>query len=1068
MDVAEARDPETADVAEAAVDALLFDASRLRELTSDAVVRRGIGYFQEDRVIDLGWHGQRLWATVAGSMPGVPYEVEVAADEDGDVGVHCTCPFDGEPACKHAVAALLAYAARQVVPDELARSAADEAVFDRKKRAPIEVAVQHVGGERRFGTWEARSLRPTGLSSRTYRVELRSVAERLNHCNCPDFATNRLGTCKHIEAVIHELTRPAKGKGRKGAAAAAASGAAVAEAPAVSVVYLDWQGSHAPRIMLRRGRQVAGDLDAALARWFDPHGVLRTPWPDAMARLAAEIDGRDDIHLSQDALNHAQRLAEDAAHAQESAQIREEIRRGGGHLEGVNARLFPYQVEGVAFLASTGRAVLADDMGLGKTLQTIAAATWLMRHRGVRRVLVVCPASLKHQWAREIQRFTGADVAIVQGRVAARHAVYRQRASWTLMNYELVTRDLDLIQSELGADVLVLDEAQRIKNWRTKTADAIKVISTRYAFVLTGTPLENRLEDLYSLMQVVDRRVLGPLWHFLLEYHVADERGKVLGYRNLSQLRRTIAPVMLRRDRRIVSDQLPERVDQRVDVELTTAQRGIEQACLQTAGQFARIAKRRPLTPFEQKSLLAALQNARMACNAAQLVDPESTARVPKLEELAGLLSELAVEGGEKVVIFSQWERMTKMAEEVARKLDLGLVRLHGGVPTASRGKLIERFTEDPEIRVFISTDAGGVGLNLQSATVLINLDLPWNPAVLDQRIARVHRLGQKKSTLVLMLVTADSYEARVGAILESKRHLFTHVVSEDATDDVVGVSRSTLELAVEALGPVEADADSAEPPNAEPADGVTESAVDAALASLTDAESRPSESEAPSSDLAAPTTRERALPADDGRLAALIAAAQSRLGSRLERIIARPRGLLVVAESTAADVSHLSEQCPADLELAVIPPAVFLALQRFGMGAPADSVTVHERQPEIAPVFDPHAAFIARKLQAAEALVASDMHAEAVGLIAQAAVAIAARLAGATTLPDAASLPVWLYTDAVPAGVVSAEDAALVLRAQALSAAPAVPTALAETLLRDAHTFAQRADAAVRQPSGA
>jgi superfamily II DNA or RNA helicase len=1055
MDAAEPQNPEAADDA---LDALLFDASRLRELASDAVVRRGIGYFQEDRVIDLGWHGQRLWATVAGSVAGAPYEVEVAADEDGDVGVRCTCPFDGEPACKHAVAALLAYAARQVVPDELARSAADEAAFDRKKRAPTEVAVQHVGGERRFGTWEARSLRPTGLSSRTYRVELRSVSERLNHCNCPDFATNRLGTCKHIEAVIHELTRPAKGKGRKGAKAAAVE----AEAPAVSVIYLDWQGPHAPRIMLRRGSQVAADLDAPLSRWFDPRGVLRTPWPDAMARLAAEIDGRVDIHLSQDALNHAQRLAEDAAHAQESAQIREEIRRGGGHVEGVNARLFPYQVEGVAFLASTGRALLADDMGLGKTLQTIAAATWLMRHRGVRRVLVVCPASLKHQWAREIQRFTGADVAIVQGRLAARHAVYRQRASWTLVNYELVTRDLDLIQSELGADVLVLDEAQRIKNWRTKTADAIKAISTRYAFVLTGTPLENRLEDLYSLMQVVDRRVLGPLWHFLLEYHVADERGKVLGYRNLSQLRHTIAPVMLRRDRRIVRDQLPARVDQRVDVELTAAQRGIEQACLQTAGQFAAIAKRRPLTPFEQKSLLAALQNARMACNATQLVNPESTARIPKLEELKGLLSELAVEGGEKVVIFSQWERMTQMAEAVARKLDLGVVRLHGGVPTASRGKLIERFTDDPEIRVFISTDAGGVGLNLQSATVLVNLDLPWNPAVLDQRIARVHRLGQKKSTLVLMLVTADSYEARVGSILESKRHLFTHVVSEDATDDVVGVSRSTLETAVEALGPVADGVDPAEPTAAAPADGVVESAVAAALASLADAEPQPSESAAASSDLAAPTTQARALPADDGRLAALVAAAQRRLGARLERIIARPRGLLVVAESTPDDVSHLSEQCPPDLELAVVAPAIFLALQRFGMGAPADSVTVHERQPEIAPAPDPHAALIARKLQAAEALVASDMHAEAVGLIAQAAVAIAARLAGRDTLPDAASLPVWLYADAVPAGAVSGEDAGLVLRAQALSAAPAVPAALAETLLRETHTFAQRADRAV------
>lgn len=1026
------------------VDRLLFDAAGLSDLASEAIVRRGISYFQEDRVTELGWKGEHLWASVMGSQAGEPYEVDLRVDADGELEVQCSCAFELEPACKHAVAALLAYAARQQAPEDEARGAADEAVLDRRTRGRAEVAVTHVAGEPRFGTWEARSLKPTGLSSRTYRVELRSTTERLNHCNCPDFATNRLGTCKHIEAVVHALA-PTK-KGRKKAVAAAGT----VEAPAVSVVYLDWQGAGAPRIQVRRGREVRAELERTLGRWFDARGVLRQPWPDAMARLRAEVDGREDIHVSQDAAEHAMRLAEDAAHAAEAAEIRRDIRRGGGHVDGVRARLFPYQVEGVAFLASNGRALLADDMGLGKTLQTIAAATWMMRRRSVRRVLVVCPASLKHQWAREIERFTGADTVIVQGSLAARRAAWRQGATWTLVNYELVRRDLDEIQA-LSPDLLVLDEAQRIKNWRTQTADVIKAIDTRYAFVLTGTPLENRLEDLYSLLQVVDRRVLGPLWQFMLEFHVTDERGKVLGYRNLSELRRLLAPVMLRRDRRIVADQLPERIDQRIDVAMTPAQKAIEADALQTAAQYASIAKRRPLTPVEQKRLLAALQMARMACNSARLVDPEATGRTPKLEELERLLSELAVEGGEKIVIFSQWERMTQLAEEVARGLGLGVVRLHGGVATSTRGALIERFTEDPEIRVFISTDAGGTGLNLQAASALINLDLPWNPAVLAQRLARVHRLGQKRPTLIVLLVSADSYEERVGHILETKRELFTSVVAEEATGDVVGLSQRSLELAVGAIG--------GEALRAANEDG----SRDDGSAEATNDEAAPDE-KTDGGDAAAAGgggPAEAAATLDDGRVAALVAEAQRRFGAGLERIVARPAGLLVVATAAPDEVRAFTSLGGGGVDIAVVDPATFLALQRLGLSGAEGGATVHERAaaPE-----DPKTALarmLQRKLQAARSLMDAGLPVEAVGMLAQAGSAACALRAGLAEPPDAARLAVWLFADAVPRGLVSAEDAALVLRAHALAGAPDLPPDLATTLASDIDALVARATTA-------
>ncbi|MGB5985313.1 MAG: DEAD/DEAH box helicase, partial [Desulfobacterales bacterium] len=510
---------------------------------------------------------------------------------------------------------------------------------------------------------------------------------------------------------------------------------------------------------------------------------------------------RGDLLVGQDALDFARQLAADAAHQVSSSQIRGQISAGGGRLSGLKARLYPYQVEGVAFLAGTGRALLADDMGLGKTLQAIAAAAWLKAHQGVRRILIVCPASLKHQWAREIERFTDLESQIIQGPPPKRDAQYRREAAFFILNYELVLRDLAVINETLRPDLVIMDEAQRIKNWRTKIATAVKNIPCRYAFVLTGTPLENRLEDLYSLMQVVNPKVLGPLWRYMVDFHVMDEYGKVLGYRNLSLLRRRLKPVMLRRDRGLVRDQLPDRIVQRLDVAMTVKQAELHDSAMSAAGTLAAIAKRRPLTPGEQNRLLAALQQARMACNAAGLVD-KKTKGAPKLDELADLLEELCLQSGLKAVVFSQWEQMTRMVESRLKQLGLGYVRLHGGVPTAKRGALLDRFRDDDAVQVFLSTDAGGVGLNLQSAAVLINLDVPWNPAVLEQRSARIHRLGQTRKVQIITMVAADGYEGQVLELLRTKQSLFDNVVREDASEDVVAVSKKMLETLIDDLAP--------------------------------------------------------------------------------------------------------------------------------------------------------------------------------------------------------------------------------------------------------------------------
>ena len=1004
-------------------DPFVLDIDQLHAMAAESVVRDGLDDFKAHRVMDLVLEvdGGALRAIVEDADSGEPFSTTLyPGAEEGRLDCDCVCSDDGA-LCRHGAAALFAHSSGWRRDAPLA-GAASTAIEERRQRGRTEVKVRKLDGEPWFGTWRARSFSKETHFPRDYTVHVRSLQRRANYCTCPDFATNQLGTCKHIEAVLHQLGKRREFERWRSLPAP------------MPYVFLDWQVEDAPRIRLHRSGELPADLVASLTRVFDAEGFFRGQVPDDVFLLADQLDGRSDIHLGEDALAHARHVAAAQARAARSSEIRNRVGRTGGHLPGVRARLYPYQSDGVAFLAGNGRALLADDMGLGKTLQAIAAAVWLKTHAGAERTLVLCPASLKQQWAREIERFTDVPVHIVQGPAAERHPQYRRGGGFYIVNYDLVLRDLTEISAGLAPDLVILDEAQRIKNWRTKIATAVKRIPSRYAFVLSGTPLENRLEDLYSLMQVVDPQVLGPLWRYMVDFHITDERGKVLGYRNLSELRRRLAPVMLRRDRRLVRDQLPERIEQRLDVPLTPAQRELHGSALSAAASLAAIAQRRPLTPTEQNRFMAALQQARMACDAAGLVDKHSEGS-PKLDELTTLLEELCVQSGLKAVVFSQWEQMTRMVEQRVRDLGLDCVRLHGGVPTAARGALMDRFREDDSVRVFISTDAGGVGLNLQTASVLINLDVPWNPAVLEQRIARVHRLGQKQRVQSILMVAADSYEERVLAMVQGKRALFDNVVDPDATEEVVGVSKKLLEALVEDLTPAQ------ETP--EPAAEAVESDMAAMAVEAVNAASAP-----PVASVAADPL--------EVELQRTVERIQAAFGAHIERILGAGGGLLVVldavTEAAEATASGLSDSVP----VALIDPRTLASLERLGAASP-----IGQTRPVFEPATAPEprpGARLAR--QAIERLTAARLLRDqgciepALELLVSALLSAAAARGGLDRAPAAAEAVVWVYAQALAQGWLDPQQAALVARAVGLAQAPSVPPTLLTALFDDADGF--------------
>ncbi len=261
------------------------------------------------------------------------------------------------------------------------------------------------------------------------------------------------------------------------------------------------------------------------------------------------------------------------------------------------------------------------------------------------------------------------------------------------MNYELVRRDLENV-SALLPDLIVLDEAQRIRNWETATARTIKPLRSRYALVLTGTPLENKLEELYSVVQFVDGRRLGPAFRFLSEHRQINENGKLIGYRNLDQVREKLAPILLRRRRDQVLKDLPPRTDKIFRVRMSPEQSeyyGDQQKIV--AALVRKLERQGWLSPVDQQRMLCAIQNMRMLCDSTFLFDKETQVS-PKLDELSEILRELVVEEERKVVIFSEWEKMTLQVGALLDKMKIGYISLHGGIPTRRRGQLIARFRD--------------------------------------------------------------------------------------------------------------------------------------------------------------------------------------------------------------------------------------------------------------------------------------------------------------------------------------------------------------------------------------
>ncbi len=742
-----------------------------------------------DPVVDIMIAGDTLCCNVGdGAIKEGVARVTIVEKSNRPDGVQFNCDACGV-LCEHIAATLYEVLVSKLVlglsdvpdPNEPIENLTENeliarAIADRRERAGKER--MRIRALERTKPWTDYSV-TSEESGRSYRVALRGFDLGQSYCSCPDFRTNQLGTCKHILRVQQSvekkfsktvLATPYKRKGIS--------------------LRLHYGDHRDPIVGVRWNLpdELDSELSALIAKQRDK---TLTDAKVVLKTLRQFEQNGHDVHVYPDAETFLEYELTQQNLAAKTAEIRENPQQHPLRTSLLKVELLPYQMDGVAFAVGRGRAILADDMGLGKTIQGIGAAELLGKMANIKNVLVVCPASLKNQWGAEIGRFCHRSFKIVLGSAEERATQYRDESFFKIANYEQVVRDEAIVQA-IHWDLIILDEGQRIKNWESKTSQAFQMLKSTYALVLSGTPLENRLEELYTVAKFIDSHRLGPAYRFFHRHRMVNDTGRVEGYKNLDTLRKLLQPILLRRTRESVLQELPDRTTEIVRVRPTDEQKNLSEEHCRKASM---IAAKAYLTEMDLLRLQKHLLCARMSADSTFLVDKQEPGYSSKLEVLDELLEELADDPSRKIVLFSEWTKMLDLIQPLLDRHRIGFVRLDGKVPQKRRQELVHEFQKNSDCRAIIMTNAGSTGLNLQAANTVINVDLPWNPALLEQRIARAHRMGQKRPVHVYILVTEETIEEKLLATLAAKSELASAALDMDSD-----LSQVTLTSGIEEL----------------------------------------------------------------------------------------------------------------------------------------------------------------------------------------------------------------------------------------------------------------------------
>lgn len=443
--------------------------------------------------------------------------------------------------------------------------------------------------------------------------------------------------------------------------------------------------------------------------------------------------------------------------------------------------LFPYQNVGARFLTRAKSALLADEVGLGKTIQTLA----VIQEADPESVLILCPAILKYQWEAEIRKFLpGWDVQVIDGTAMERRQKWIASADIYIANYELLMRDFEHVAGTEW-DIVVADEATRIANPLTKTYKALQKVSARRRIALTGTPVSNRPDEIWGIVNWLAPGVLGNYLQFIERYCVRNFFGGIASYKNLEELNARIKRFMIRRKKEDVLKELPAKIISDVPFALSDNERALY---VKLRKELLHEIEAEDISKLENpitiQNTLTKMLRLRQVANSLELVSEKTESS--KLELLRGLLQEF-VENGRKTIIFTFFAGMADILER--ELVAYAPLKITGDTLNENRQDIIDMFNKDEKYKVLVMTSAGQFGLNIQAASVIVHYDQEWSLAKMEQREGRAHRIGQDKTVLVYNLLAKGTIDEYVAKIVRGKQKLSDSVLGDGVTvADITGI----------------------------------------------------------------------------------------------------------------------------------------------------------------------------------------------------------------------------------------------------------------------------------------
>ena len=573
----------------------------------------------------------------------------------------------------------------------------------------------------------------------TYRLTFRDLERKHGYCSCPDYGTNKLGTCKHLIYAFENLNRN------------------MAIVPEVLPVYPFIEVFLNPfrelKISWFYPEKPIGAVAELLYRYFGNKNYIEDDQVEQFLGFLNNASGFKQILVRPEVMKKVEK-------AHEAAALKQISKNAHFDFSLLNKPLLPYQETGVQFVTFKTGAILADEIGLDKTSQAIAAAIMKKQFLGFRSTLVICPSSLKITWKNTIESLTNEHAIIVQGTTEERTLLYQSgEAFFKIVNFDTLVRDQHIIRL-FPPDLVTIDDAQKIKNYTTVTSSAIKSIPRRHTLLLTSSPPESDLLELYSLVLFVDQELLTPLWEFSYQhcYFNPENKNKVVGYYDLDVLWQRINKIVLRRTKSEVIKQLPQIINLDVPVKTDTRQVSLQ---IKFASEALSVLSQNIITPYDVRKLSILFEKLRMTASSVSLVE-ESAKTAPKTDELKNILVDKLRNPGieNKVVIITSWQKMSNLIQRMLRIQRINFVEIQPDMPSHKKKELALMFGKNQDVNVLLTTDDNAKAINFQLVDTIINFDISENtysrnhwPGTIDPLVNR------NKSLTIINLISENSVE---------------------------------------------------------------------------------------------------------------------------------------------------------------------------------------------------------------------------------------------------------------------------------------------------------------------